>query len=119
MSNDKAGEFATAWIEAWNAHDMDRILAHYAEDVTFSSPRAELIVGEGRLSGKAALEAYWRKALGRQPELRFELDEVRVGYRCLTILYRNHRQQRAAETFEFDESGQVTRSCACYAPAGG
>ena len=27
-----ADQFARAWMEAWNAHDLDRVLAHYEED---------------------------------------------------------------------------------------
>jgi len=38
-----------------------------------------------------------------------------VGHACLTILYLNHRNQQAAETFEFANDGKVVRSFACYA----
>ena len=38
-----------------------------------------------------------------------------VGHDALTILYRNHRGQQAAETCEFAADGKVVRSCACYA----
>jgi ketosteroid isomerase-like protein len=31
-------EFAREWIEAWNSHDLDRVLSHYADDFTMSSP---------------------------------------------------------------------------------
>ena len=34
----KATEFAASWVEAWNSHDLDRIAAHYSQDVVFSSP---------------------------------------------------------------------------------
>ena len=30
--------FAEEWITAWNTHDLDRILSHYAEDIVFRSP---------------------------------------------------------------------------------
>jgi hypothetical protein len=40
--------------------------------------------------------------------------DVHVGHDCLTILYRNHREQQAAETFEFGAHGKIVRSCACY-----
>ena len=30
--------FAAEWIEAWNAHDLERILAHYADDFEMASP---------------------------------------------------------------------------------
>jgi ketosteroid isomerase-like protein len=35
-------DFATQWIADWNAHDVDKILAHYAPDVVFHSPKVAL-----------------------------------------------------------------------------
>jgi ketosteroid isomerase-like protein len=114
MTPDDAQAFADEWIAAWNAHDLDRILSHYVEEIVFLSRYAERLVGHGRVEGKPALRAYWGKALATRPDLRFEFDEVRCGFDCLTILYRNHRGEHAAETCEFDAQGQVVRSVACY-----
>jgi ketosteroid isomerase-like protein len=109
-----ARAFAEDWIAAWNAHDLDRILSHYAPDVTFLSPLAQKRVGNGRVEGIAALRSYWGGALAAQPGLKFELLDVLTGHSCLTVLYRNHRGQTAAETFEFRPEGKVVRSFACY-----
>ena len=35
--------FAAEWIAAWNAHDLDRILAHYAEGIVFVKRVLELV----------------------------------------------------------------------------
>ena len=35
---ESATAFATEWIDAWNAGDMERVLAHYADDCV---PRAQ------------------------------------------------------------------------------
>ena len=32
--------FAIEWEAVWNSHNLDRILAHYAEDVIFRSQKA-------------------------------------------------------------------------------
>jgi hypothetical protein len=60
----------------------------------------------------AALRAYRGQVLAVDPQLSFELSDVRVGYKCLTILYRNHRGQQGAETFEFGAEDKVIRSFA-------
>jgi len=112
-----AEAFAREWLEAWNSHDLERILAHYAEDVEFLSPFARQRVGSGRIRGKAALRAYWAAALASQPNLAFELLCVYAGHDALAIRYRNHRGQEATEAFEFGGDGLVIRSSACYAPA--
>jgi ketosteroid isomerase-like protein len=109
-----ARAFAEDWIAAWNAHDLDRIVSHYASDVTFLSPLAQKRVGNGRVEGLAALRGYWSGALAAQPGLKFELIDVLAGHACLTVLYRNHRGETAAKTFEFRSDGKVVRSLACY-----
>jgi len=114
MTGEEAQAFADEWIAAWNSHDLDRVLSHYAPDVVFLSPVAQKVVGNGRVVGIPALRSYWGKTLASQPQLKFELLTVLVGHACLTILYRNHRNQQAAETFEFASDGKVARSFACY-----
>jgi len=106
--------FAEEWVAAWNGHDLDRILAHYDAGIVFLSPIALQTVGNGRVAGIAALRDYWGERLAARPDLKFELLEVLTGYQCLTIRYRNHRGQSAAETFEFGPDGKVVRSFACY-----
>lgn len=116
FSKDFFGHFATEWIAAWNAHDLPRILAHYAEDFEMSSPYITQLLGapSGTLSGKAAVGEYWRRALERAPTLKFELVDTLVGVDSLVLYYRGVRGL-AAEVFFFNEAGLVTRSCAHYA----
>ena len=114
MTSDEARAFAAEWIAAWNSHDLDRILSHYATDIVLLSPLAQKLVGNGHIAGMPALRAYWAKGLAAQPSLKFDFDEVRVGHECLTILYRNQRGQKGAETFQFGVDGKVVRSFACY-----
>lgn len=107
--------FAAEWIEAWNAHDIEHILGHYTEDVEFSSPFVASIAGEpsGGLKGKAALRAYWTKALAMLPDLRFELIDVLSGAGFVTLYYRGHRGT-VAETFSLDASRKVRFATSCY-----
>jgi len=49
-------EFCNDWIAAWNAHDLERILSHYREDVLFTSPfAARAGARDGVLHGLPAL----------------------------------------------------------------
>ena len=78
MNQNQANEFAAKWIEAWNAHDLDRILSHYTDDFEMNSPliAKRLAVPSGTLKGKAAVGEYWQGALRAYPDLRFELLKV-------------------------------------------
>jgi ketosteroid isomerase-like protein len=63
--------FAAAWVGAWNAHDVEAVLAHFHNDVLFTSPVAARLLPEtgGVVRGKAALRDYWVTALDRLPDL--------------------------------------------------
>jgi hypothetical protein len=116
ITKEFAAHFADEWIAAWNAHDLERILAHYAEDFEMASPIIAQIMGEatGTLRGKAKVGEYWAKALALRPDLHFDLEHVLAGAASVTILYRGHRGL-SAEVFWFDRDGKVSRAAAHYA----
>jgi limonene-1,2-epoxide hydrolase len=65
---------ARAWLHAFNAHDVDALVALYAEGCTHTSPKIRVLHPEtgGKLVGKQALEKWWREAIARLPGLRYE-----------------------------------------------
>lgn len=115
MTNDFAQRFAAEWIEAWNSHDVDKILGHYADDFEMSSPYISLIAGEpsGMLKGKDQVGAYWAQALQHMPDLHFELLNALTGVNSLTLYYQGVRGL-AAEVLHFDEAGKVIKAYAHY-----
>jgi hypothetical protein len=116
IDSEFAERFAHEWIEAWNSHDLDRILAHYSDDFEFSSPKIVELMGEpsGRLAGKAAIRPYWAKALALVPDLKFELVTVLTGIGSVVLYYKSVNGRLAAEVFEFDGRGVVRKSAAHY-----
>jgi ketosteroid isomerase-like protein len=104
MDNDIAWQFAGQWLDAWNAHDLDAVLSHFADDVVFSSPTAaQLREGSGGIvRGKAALRDYWAEGLRRVPDLHFEIESLYVGVHTLVINYRNQAGGRVNEVLVFD-----------------
>lgn len=111
-----AEEFARDWVEAWNTRDLPRVLAHYTEDFEMSSPFIAQFTGEpsGRLKGKKNVAAYWRAALERLPNLRFELLQVFTGASSVVLVYQTSFGRKAAETFFFNQAGLVERAAAHY-----
>ena len=61
-----AQRFATEWVDSWNSHDLERVLAHYADEFEMSSPFIVEWMGEpsGRLKGKDKI----RYELGTGPK---------------------------------------------------
>ncbi|OQX12502.1 MAG: polyketide cyclase [Desulfobulbaceae bacterium A2] len=111
-----AEHFAQEWIAAWNSHDLERILAHYDDNFEMCSPVIIQLTGEasGTLRGKAAVGAYWAKALQLMPELRFELHTILTGVGSITLYYQGARGM-AAEVFFFGQGDKVIRAVAHYA----
>lgn len=110
-----ARTFAMCWIDAWNRHDLNAVLAHFRDDFEFSSPFIRQFAGEpsGKLVGKDAVRAYWQNALSHVPDLHFEFVDVLIGVDCLTILYRGHRGL-SAEVIQLDCDGRAIRGQALY-----
>jgi ketosteroid isomerase-like protein len=104
MDYPRARDFVRSWLEAWNAHDVDAVLAHFAEDATFTSPVAARILegSDAVVHGKAALRKYWREGLNRIPDLRFDLVGVYVGVDTIVINYRNQNGGLVSEVLRFD-----------------
>lgn len=102
-------EFAQAWVEAWNRHDVEAVLAHFHEDVVFTSPVAARVVASsaGVIRGKAALREYWTAALSQLPDLHFEVLGVYRGVSTLVINYRNQAGTLVNEVLIFD--GELVR----------
>ena len=112
-----AETFAREWIAAWNAHDLERILAHYADDFEMTSPLIVERMGipAGTLKGKAAVRSYWAKGLASTPELSFRLVDVAVGVDALAITYESATLRRTVvERIEFDGEGRGVRAEALH-----
>ena len=109
-----ARAFAEEWIAAWNAHDLDRILEHYADDFTMTSPLIVERMGEpsGTLTGKDAIWPYWQLGLSATPPLHFELLDVFAGVNSLTLYYRRTSGKLAAEVLVFGDDGRIVRGIA-------
>lgn len=112
-----AEQFAADWIDSWNSHDLDRILAHYEDDFEMSSPYIPQIANEpsGTLRGKAAVGSYWDKAFQLIPDLHFDLISTLVGVDSITLYYKGAQGRLVAEVFHFDGSQKVVKAYSHYA----
>jgi ketosteroid isomerase-like protein len=74
MEHDDAMQMIKAIAMAFDAHDLDAILAHFADDAIFESPRGPHRYGE-RFVGKASVrEAFAGRFLGI-PDVRYQDDD--------------------------------------------
>ena len=80
----EADELAHQWIEAWNGHDLERILKHFTA------------------------------ALARFPTLTFRLHAVFRGIDSVTLVYESVNGLQAAETMILNQQHRVSRVLAQY-----
>jgi ketosteroid isomerase-like protein len=108
--------FVGQWQAAWNAHDLDAVLALFHDDVTFTSPLAVKVDPDsgGILRGKAALRRYWNAALALVPDLRFEIEAAYEGVDSLLIGFRNEGGPTRFEILRFRD-GLVSEGHGTYA----
>jgi len=116
MTENSAREFAREWIAAWNSHDLEAIVSHYAPNVALTSPVAARILGDptGAVTGNAALRNYFKKGLDAFPNLQFELLDVMFGLSSIVLVYLNQRGTKTAEFMEFGQDGKIVRVVANY-----
>src|SRR6266853_2200786 len=116
VTREEAWKLAEHWIAAWNAHDLDLILAHYEDAIELTSPVAAQLLGtaDGKVIGKANLKAYLRRGLEAYPELHFILIDLLLGVSSVVLYYTNQKGTHTAEFMEFSANGKVARVVANY-----
>jgi ketosteroid isomerase-like protein len=108
----EAQAFAARWAEAWNRRDIEQVLSHFHDEVEFTSPTAQSVMGTPTVRGKAQLREYWTRALSLVASLRFTLDRVvwDPERRELAILYTSEidgKAKRVSENLRFNETNEV------------
>jgi hypothetical protein len=110
---------AQHWIDAWNAHDLARIMEHYAGDIEFevNTAVAHWSKADGTLRGIVELREHFRRGLQLARNLLFDLAEVFFVPSGYAVLYRWENNNRVADAVEVDLHGKARRLKAFYSGA--
>jgi ketosteroid isomerase-like protein len=116
LSKTEALQFAHGWVRAWNSHDLDAVMSHYAPEVVLTSPTAAKLLGDpsGTVAGKEAVRSYFARGLEAFPNLTFELLDVMWGVSSVVLYYVNQKGTKTGEFMEFDANQKVFRVVANY-----
>ena len=103
-----ARQLGEAWCESWNGHDFEAIMAHYTDDVRFSSPavRTRWGIASGWLVSAERLRAHIERSLAA-PGLQYTFVDTLVGIDVMTVLYRRETWMLLAEVMELEEAGRA------------
>ena len=116
IDRDKAWAFAHEWLDAWNKHDVDLIMKHYADSIEFCSPVVQKVLGDpnGLVTGIDNLRDYFSKQLKKFSTLHFQLLDVFTSPQSIVLYYKINRGLLAAEVMILDDQMKATKVYANY-----
>jgi hypothetical protein len=85
-------EIAIKWFEAFNEHDVEKILELYDDNATHYSPKLKIRQPEtnGLIKGKDVLRAWWEDAFERLPSLNYEVIKLTADDEQVFMEYIRH-----------------------------
>lgn len=78
MNSEQNKAIAKRWFEAFNEHNLEKLLALYDDKAEHYSPKLKIRQPEtkGLIKGKAALRAWWQDSFERLPDLHYEVKKL-------------------------------------------
>lgn len=109
MTTQKNLSIAHAWFEAFNTHNLEKLLSLYDEDAQHFSPKLKIRHPEtkGLVTGKNALRAWWQDAFDRLPTLNYKVTSLTANDDRVFMEYirtvTNEEDMLVAEVLEIKE----------------
>lgn len=78
MTSLKNTSIAQTWFEAFNAHNLEKLLSLYDDDAQHFSPKLKVKHPEtnGLITGKNALRNWWQEAFNKLPTLHYKVTSL-------------------------------------------
>jgi hypothetical protein len=116
IDRDQAWKFAHEWLDAWNKHDIDLIMKHYADSIEFCSPVVQKVLGDpkGVVHGIDKLRDYFSRQLQKFSTLNFQLLDVFASPQSIVLYYKINRGLLAAEVMILDANMKAIKVYANY-----
>jgi ketosteroid isomerase-like protein len=92
MISEQNKEIARKWFDAFNRHDLEKLLALYHNGAEHYSPKLKLRLPEtkGLIKGKSALRDWWQDAFDRLPSLHYEVKKLTADNEQVFMEYIRH-----------------------------
>lgn len=116
IDREKAWAFAHEWLDAWNKHDVNLIMKHYADEIEFCSPVVQKVLGDpkGVVSGSSNLREYFSRQLQKFSTLHFQLLDVFASPQSIVLYYKINRGLLAAEVMILNSDMKAVKVYANY-----
>ena len=113
MTSQKNLSIAHAWFEAFNSHNLEKLLSLYDDDAEHFSPKLKIRHPEtnGLVNGKSALRTWWQDAFERLPTLNYKVTSLTANSDRVFMEYirtvENEEDMLVAEVLEIKEGNIV------------
>jgi predicted SnoaL-like aldol condensation-catalyzing enzyme len=100
---------AHAWFEAFNSHNLEKLISLYDQDAEHFSPKLKQRFPEtnGLVIGKDALRKWWKDAFERLPSLKYKVTSLTANSDRVFMEYirlvENEESMIVAEVLEIKE----------------
>lgn len=115
MLAEKNLSIAHLWFEAFNAHNLEKLLSLYDDEAQHFSPKLKIRLPEteGLITGKDALRTWWKDAFERLPSLHYKVTSLTSNADRVFMEYirttENEDNMLVAEVLEIKE-GKIIAS---------
>jgi limonene-1,2-epoxide hydrolase len=109
MTSQKNLSIAHAWFEAFNSHNLEKLLSLYDDEAEHFSPKLKIRHPEtnGLVTGKNALRTWWKDAFDRLPTLHYKVTSLTANSDRVFMEYirtvKNEEDMLVAEVLEIKE----------------
>lgn len=109
ITTQKNLSIAHAWFEAFNSHNLDKLLSLYDEDAEHFSPKLKIKQPEtnGLVKGQNALRLWWQDAFDKLPSLHYKVTSLTANSDRIFMEYErfveNENTLLVAEVLEIKE----------------
>lgn len=92
MAPEQNKKIAFNWFEAFNEHDLEKLLSLYSDTAEHFSPKLKIRKPEtnGLIKGKKALREWWQDAFDRLPTLKYEVIKLTADEDQVFMEYMRH-----------------------------
>lgn len=92
MAAEENKKIALKWFEAFNEHNLEKLLSLYNDNAEHFSPKLKIRMPEtlGLIKGKQALREWWQDAFDRLPTLNYEVLKLTADNEQVFMEYIRH-----------------------------
>jgi predicted SnoaL-like aldol condensation-catalyzing enzyme len=113
MTSQKNLSIAHAWFEAFNSHNLEKLLSLYDDHAEHFSPKLKIRHPEtnGLVIGKEAMKNWWQDAFNRLPTLNYKVTSLTANSDRVFMEYirtvENEEDMLVAEVLEIKDGNIV------------